>query len=106
MIRRAFAVCLTSALSTTCLLDQQKPTDSKRHAISILYPNNSNVQGIASFSQDNAEDPTKIAFTVKGLSSNGKHGVHIHEFGDLSEGCVTAGAHYNPFNKQHGGPFE
>lgn len=68
MIGRVLGVFVASAFSTTCLLDQQKVNNPGRHAISILYPNNSNVRGIASFSQDNLENPVKIAFTVKGLS--------------------------------------
>jgi Cu-Zn family superoxide dismutase len=38
------------------------------------------------------------------LTSNHLHGFHIHQFGDLSNGCVTAGPHYNPFGNTHGGP--
>ena len=40
---------------------------------------------------------------MRGLNPNSLHGFHIHEFGDLSEGCKTAGPHYNPFRKDHGG---
>ena len=41
---------------------------------------------------------------VSGLTPNMKHGIHVHEFGDTSEGCMSMGAHYNPFNKTHGAP--
>ena len=52
MIKRVLAAVCTSALSTTYFMDEQKqPKNTERHAICILYPNNSNVRGIASFSQ-------------------------------------------------------
>jgi Cu-Zn family superoxide dismutase len=63
------------------------------------------VRGVISFSQENINSPTHIACVVMGLNPNGKHGIHIHEFGDLTKGCTTAGPHYNPHNSVHGGPF-
>lgn len=34
---------------------------------------------------------------------NSSHGFHIHEAGDLSDKCMGACAHFNPYNKKHGG---
>ena len=45
--------------------------------------------------------PTLIKGRVSGLEP-GKHGFHIHEFGDLSNGCDSAGAHYDPDGVDHG----
>lgn len=46
----------------------------------------------------------KIYGTIKGLTPNKLHAIHIHETGDLTEQCKSCCAHYNPFNKKHGGP--
>ena len=36
----------------------------------------------------------------------GEHGFHIHEKADFSNGCLSAGGHYNPHGKEHGAPWE
>ena len=46
---------------------------------------------------------TRIQGKVSGLIPGKKHGFHIHESGDLTDGCTSACAHYNPYNKNHGG---
>ena len=43
----------------------------------------------------------KIVATFTKLPS-GKHGFHIHESGDLREGCKSCCAHYNPTDAEHG----
>lgn len=45
---------------------------------------------------------TKIQINLEGLTP-GKHGFHIHESGNLLEGCKSCCAHFNPYNTKHGG---
>eukprot|EP00293_Proteomonas_sulcata_P006559 CAMPEP_0184323448 /NCGR_PEP_ID=MMETSP1049-20130417/130421_1 /TAXON_ID=77928 /ORGANISM="Proteomonas sulcata, Strain CCMP704" /LENGTH=65 /DNA_ID=CAMNT_0026644957 /DNA_START=540 /DNA_END=733 /DNA_ORIENTATION=+ len=42
---------------------------------------------------------------IEGLEPSSVHGLHIHELGDLSEGCSSLGGHYNPFQVEHAGPY-
>ncbi|XP_035738212.1 superoxide dismutase [Cu-Zn]-like [Vespa mandarinia] len=48
-------------------------------------------------------DGVKIIGTITGLSP-GMHGFHVHEKGDLREGCDSAGPHFNPYMVNHGAP--
>ena len=44
----------------------------------------------------------KVEVNVSGLKKNKSHAIHVHEYGDLRDGCTSAGGHLNPFNKNHG----
>lgn len=33
----------------------------------------------------------------------GEHGMHIHDYGNLGDGCRATGSHYNPWRNGHGG---
>lgn len=46
---------------------------------------------------------TAFECSVSGLTP-GLHGFHVHEAGDLREGCTSACAHYDPTGHAHGGP--
>jgi Cu-Zn family superoxide dismutase len=58
------------------------------------------VQGTVLFKQE-PDSPTLIVGRITGLRP-GLHGFHVHEFGDLSRGCESAGQHYNPDEVDHG----
>ena len=69
-------------------------------AIAVLAENKDEVQGIIKFKEE--RNGVKITYNITGLT-DGKHGFHIHEYGDLTEGCASACAHFNPYHKKHGG---
>ena len=76
----------------------------ERRAICILNSEpNQTAKGVVKFRQKDFESKTYVEGEFSGLKVNAKHGLHIHAFGDLTQGCTTAGPHYNPFNKDHGG---
>jgi superoxide dismutase, Cu-Zn family len=59
------------------------------------------VRGVLLFQQK--EDGVHVTGEVTGLEP-GKHGFHIHEFGDLRDPKgESAGGHFNPDGHQHGG---
>ena len=70
-------------------------------AICILHQNDNNINGYIKFYQLN--NKVKIEYKIMGMS-DGYHGIHIHDFGDLSDKCNSTCNHFNPFNKNHGGP--
>lgn len=56
------------------------------------------------FVQTDEHSPTSISFNIKGLDPNAQRGMHIHQYGDNTNGCTSAGPHFNPFGKEHGAP--
>ncbi|XP_076231748.1 superoxide dismutase 1 [Calliopsis andreniformis] len=60
-------------------------------------------KGTLFFEQPDNANAVKVTGQVSGLQK-GLHGFHIHEFGDNTNGCTSAGAHFNPLAKEHGGP--
>lgn len=70
--------------------------------ICVLHENNNKVSGVVKFSQKIGSDKVRVEYEIKGLA-NGKHGFHIHEYGDLTDGCMSSCSHFNPFHKNHGG---
>uniref|UniRef100_A0A6M2DCI6 Putative superoxide dismutase cu-zn family n=1 Tax=Rhipicephalus microplus TaxID=6941 RepID=A0A6M2DCI6_RHIMP len=68
----------------------------------ICVFNVGNVSGHVMFHQSTGGN-----VTVQGNLTNlpkGKHGFHVHQYGDLSNGCASTGPHFNPYGMNHGGP--
>ena len=74
-------------------------------AVAVLHPTQgSSVEGKATFTT--AASGVKVVVHVTGLTP-GKHGFHIHEFGDCSAPDGTsAGGHFNPSGDPHGAPTD
>uniref|UniRef100_A0A1A8R151 Superoxide dismutase [Cu-Zn] n=1 Tax=Nothobranchius rachovii TaxID=451742 RepID=A0A1A8R151_9TELE len=61
--------------------------------------------GTVHFEQENESAPVKVTGEISGLV-DGEHGFHVHVYGDNTNGCISAGPHFNPFDKNHGGPAD
>ena len=59
------------------------------------------VYGVVIFKNNNGN--VEITYNIKNLKPNSYHGFHIHESGDLRDGCNSLCSHYNPHSMQHGG---
>ncbi|AHN05484.1 sod [Helicoverpa zea single nucleopolyhedrovirus] len=69
-------------------------------AICIL---SGDISGELCFSQESPLHLIKITGFILNLP-RGLHGIHVHEFGDTSNGCTSAGEHFNPTGQTHGAP--
>ncbi|QKX64455.1 uncharacterized protein TRUGW13939_11629, partial [Talaromyces rugulosus] len=71
-----------------------------------LLRGNSTVTGTITFDQASETAPTIISWHIRGNSPNSQRAFHIHEFGDNTNGCTSAGPHFNPFSRSHGAPTD
>ena len=73
-------------------------------AVAVLIPTQGNeVRGVVRFTTVNGG--VRVVADVSGLKP-GRHGFHVHEFGDASapDGSA-AGGHFNPGHENHGAPM-
>jgi Cu-Zn family superoxide dismutase len=82
---------------------QSSKTDAVGQAVAVLHPTAGNaVNGIVTFTR--VPGGVQIQADIIGLAA-GKHGFHIHAYGDCSAPDGTsAGGHYNPDDHPHAGP--
>lgn len=72
-------------------------------AVAVLRGDTS-VSGVVRFEQASESEPTTVSWEITGNDPNALRGFHIHQFGDNTNGCTSAGPHFNPFGKTHGAP--
>lgn len=62
---------------------------------------NDKIKGTVLFYE--SENKVVMEIQLSGFKKNSGHGFHIHEAGDLTDNCMGACAHFNPYHKNHGG---
>ena len=101
----AVAVALLGSTFLLTAAEGEKKADGPKKAVCVLTPTKASkgeVPGTVTFTQ--TDDGVQISGEITGLTP-GKHGFHIHEFGDVTsaDGMATGG-HFNPDMHKHGGP--
>jgi Cu-Zn family superoxide dismutase len=79
-----------------------KGGNNENYIKAIAFFNTNTINGIVEF-EEISNNSVKIIININGFVPGSIHGIHVHETGDLSKGCDSMCAHFNPFNKTHGG---
>jgi len=85
--------------------DMQQMAKGPTKAVAVVFPaKDKTVKGTITFVQ--TEKGVKVVAHLEGLAP-GKHGFHVHEFGDCSApDFMSAGGHFNPTQMSHGAPTD
>jgi len=100
-----FGLAVMWALLSSATMNGQSAeqyTSAPLRAIAVLHSTEGNkVTGTVTFTE--VADGVRVDADIHGLIP-GKHGFHVHEFGDCSApDARSAGGHFDPRNKPHGG---
>jgi len=68
----------------------------------IAFFSNSSIKGTVKFIET-PNDLVLVDVNLEGFEPKTIHGFHVHESGDLTSGCDSMCAHFNPYNQTHGG---
>jgi superoxide dismutase, Cu-Zn family len=91
---------ITMFCTMVCFARAQEVTKA---AAQLEPKSGSQVTGTITFTK--VGDEIQVVADIQNLKP-GKHGFHIHEKGDCSApDAASAGAHFNPTQKHHGGPM-
>lgn len=106
-MKRIIPVLMVSLIAAAAVAqhDMQKMATGPMKAVAVVFPaKDKNVKGVITFTQ--TEKGVKVVAHLEGLAP-GRHGFHVHEFGDCSAPDFTsAGGHFNPTQMSHGAPTD
>jgi Cu-Zn family superoxide dismutase len=99
----AYLLFAPSPASSQAMLHEHAGSSAIKKAIAVLQPTKGNaVHGTVTF--EVVENGVHVVADISSLAP-GKHGFHVHEFGDCSsDDGSSAGGHFNPATESHGGP--
>jgi len=72
-----------------------------RQVVAVMHPTEGNsARGTVTFTH--TDEGVRVVADITGLSPNGKHAIHVHEYGDARAlDGTSAGGHYNPQGHRH-----
>jgi len=106
-MKKTASIALALLVPTLVLQGGGEQGEKKAHMIKavcvVLPKSGSKVHGMLTFTQKGHS--VQIKGEISGLEP-GKHGFHVHEFGDISDAKgMSTGGHYDPEHvKKHGKP--
>ncbi|KAJ7366936.1 superoxide dismutase [Mycena albidolilacea] len=68
----------------------------------VVLKGDSQATGTVTFEQ--RKKSVVVTGELRNLDPLALRGFHIHQSGDLTNGCLSTGPHFNPFGKNHGSP--
>ena len=83
-----------------------KINDTNKPIKAIGYFDGDKIKGTVYFEETNIDlidSSVKITVNLYGFEPNSVHGFHVHESGNITKGCDSMCAHFNPYNCNHGG---
>jgi len=104
--------CCNCSAGQSKLLTADKPSefnlplqnclDTSGRVRLTIYPvavlrGDANVKGVVTFEQSSESSPTTITYDITGNDPNAERGIHVHAFGDNTNGCTSAGPHCSLF---------
>lgn len=77
-------------------------TTTGRNAVAVFQGQQNGIIGSLKFYQPSITEHCIVHVELKNCKPNHMFACHVHEAGDLLEGCASTCSHFNPFGNLHG----